>query len=88
MPKFGMTTFKTDNQQEQLTTQLTEFRHNPFASLADAEPAAVVADDDLTRVEESPQKKSGRFGARAAAASDEDYDLEEMKRIEKILKRE
>jgi hypothetical protein len=48
--KFGLTTFKTDAQQTALTTQLNEFRQNPFVSINDAQPAMV--EDDLTRVEE------------------------------------
>ena len=59
--KFGMTTFKTDNQQANLSTQLDDFRKNPFASINEAQPAPIV-DDDLTRVEEPPKVESGRFG--------------------------
>jgi len=63
-----------------LTTQLEDYRKNPFASITDAQPA--IVDDDLTRVEEPPKVESGRFGK-----PDEEFDEEEMKRIEKILKK-
>jgi hypothetical protein len=46
-------------------------------------------DDDLTRVEEPPKVESGRFGYPFdyKPAAEEDFDEEEMKRIEKILKK-
>ena len=81
-PSFGQTTFKTDVQRSQLTTEIEEFRRsaleNPFVSQETlGKPATVPEEeeDDITRHEEVKNPNEETV-----------FDLAEMQRIEKILK--